>query len=111
MPRKDLTCAVCLYPLLDPTDFQGSLELFSYISPASIKRIGWSPAPTYSITPDYLGVTTELVQGTSGPALAPTRTYDSVKPDEAYDIIFVPGGTPSRFPPIFQQSIDIVRML
>ena len=94
MSRKDLTCAVCLYPLLDPTDFQGSVELFSYILPASIEQFKWSPAPAYSITPDYLGVTTELVYGNSGPGLAPTRTYDSVKPDEAYDIIFVPGGTP-----------------
>lgn len=103
MSRTNLTCAVCLYPLMDPTDYQGSLELFSYISPAGIERYKWSP--TYSITPDYLGVTSELVQGTSGPAFAPTRTYDSVKPGEAYDIIFVPGGAP---PPLLSALSVIV---
>lgn len=85
-----LKLAVCLYPDACPTDFQGPTELLSSLSPRYLKQFGLTPA--YSVEFDFLAATAEPVQGSSGPALVPTRTFGAIKPEEKYDVILVPGG-------------------
>ena len=58
----------------------------------SLERKMFPINPAYAIKANYLAVTLEPVKSMSGPALVPTRTYDSVKPGEQFDIILVPGG-------------------
>ena len=96
MAPSVLSLAVCLYDGVAATDFQGSLELFGFISPKSLENKSWSTDPAYVIEPSYLAVTLDPVTSMSGPALLPTRTYDSVKPSEQFDIVFVPGGKLTR---------------
>ena len=87
-----LSLAVCLYDQVASTDFQGSLELFGFITPKLLESKIFPMNPAYAIEPSYLSVTLDPVSPGSGPALVPTRTYDSVKPGEQFDIVFVPGG-------------------
>lgn len=85
-----LKLAVCLYPDACPTDFQGPTELLSSLLPRYLKQFGLTPA--YSMDFDFLATTAEPVQGSSGPALVPTRTFGSIQPEEKFDVILVPGG-------------------
>lgn len=85
-----LKVAVLLFPRVCPTDYQGPIDLFSFLSQESIDEHQWNPS--HVLTADFLAVTMDPVCGSSGPGFVPTRTYDSVGPDEQYDIILVPGG-------------------
>lgn len=92
MAPTELSLAVCLFPLVAPTDFQGALGLFSFLS-QEVVDLGFTPATvsTY-IKPTYLGITKDPIHPISGPELLVNRTYDDVKEGEQFDIIFVPGG-------------------
>ena len=90
-----LKVAVLLYPQVCPTDYQGPIDLFSFASPESIESHKWNSP--YALTADF--VAEKTVYGSSGPGFVPTRSYDSVGPDEQYDIILVPGGASSSLSP------------
>ena len=91
-----LKLAVCLFDEVTSLDFQGPIEQFNFISPKALARRILPTEPQYVIDTSYLAVSLNPVQG-SGPALVPTRTYDSVTPGEQFDIIMVPGGVSSYF--------------
>ena len=91
-----LSLAVCLFENVAATDFQGPLELFGFIAPKGLESRTWPIDPAYAIEASYLSVTLDPVSTMSGPALVPTRTYDSVKPNEQFDVILVPGGKSHR---------------
>ena len=93
---KKLTLAVLLYQHVTALDFQGPIELLSFISSKNLPNLTGSfklPAPLpYVIDATYLSDTTEPVVPVSGPRFHPDRTYDSVKEGEQFDILLVPGG-------------------
>ncbi|EKM54248.1 uncharacterized protein PHACADRAFT_257967 [Phanerochaete carnosa HHB-10118-sp] len=91
-----LSLAVCLFDNVASTDFQGPVELFGFISPRGLPKRYWPTEPGYIIEASYFSVTMDPVYPMSGPALVPTRTYESLQPDEQFDIILVPGGIGSR---------------
>ena len=94
MAPTPLTLAVCLFPLVGATDFQGSIELFTFLSP---KRSGsgvFSKPPPFTIEVTYFGVTKDPIEPASGPNFLVNRTYDDLKEGEQFDVIFVPGGAP-----------------
>ena len=87
-----LSLALCLFKGVTALDFQGPIELFSFISPENLAK-GYIPGkPAFAIEPVYFAVSMDPVQPDAGPTLNPTRTYDSVKPGEQFDIILIPGG-------------------
>jgi hypothetical protein len=88
-----LRLAVCLINDVTALDFQGPIEQFGFISPKALtdKRGLSIPDPKYAIEANYLAISMNPVQS-SGPALVPTRTYESVAAGEQFDIILVPGG-------------------
>jgi hypothetical protein len=95
MAPTNLSLAVCLFTNVDPNDFQGPMELLSFLAPhiAGMELSSvFSTAPAVTIEATYLAVTGDPVQGVSGPRLLPDRTYESVKEGEQFDIILVPGG-------------------
>jgi hypothetical protein len=99
MAPTNLSLAVCLFPIVCPTDFQGPVELLSFLAPRTTgtpQEIGsiFPTAPAVTIEATYIAVTSDPVQGSSGPKLLPDRTYDSIKEGEQFDIILVPGGKP-----------------
>ncbi len=93
MAPTELSLAVCLYSLVAPTDFQGPVELFSFLNQRTVD-LGLTPAnvSTY-IKPTYLGATRDPIDATSGPQLIVNRTYDDVLEEgKQFDIVLVPGG-------------------
>lgn len=93
MTPTPLTLAVCLFPQVCPTDFQGPVELLTFISPEMISLLpDLVGSPDKSITTTYLAVNREPVKGSSGPLLLPDKAYAEVKDGEQFDIILVPGG-------------------
>ena len=91
MPQ--LSLAVCIFPIVCPTDFQGPVELLSFIDPETVARGGLLPSvPDTTIKVTFVGVTSDPVKGSSGPKLQPDRTYSDIKEGEQFDIILVPGG-------------------
>lgn len=92
MAPSTLSLAVCLFPVVCPTDFQGPIELLSFLSPESLSR-DFSPiASSLTVEVTYLAVTKDAVKGSSGPLLLPDKAYEDVKDGEQFDIILVPGG-------------------
>ena len=88
-----LSLALCLFTDAAALDFQGPLGLFGFLFPRGLEE-GLLPAePAFAIQPSYFAVSMDPVQADPSPSLNPTRTYDSVKPGEQFDIILIPGGT------------------
>ena len=92
MARTPLTLAVCLFPRVCPTDFQGPVELLSALSPEHLSENPFRLVTPVSVEATYLAPTREPVKGSSGPLLSPSKAYEEVKEDEQFDIILVPGG-------------------
>lgn len=87
-----LRLAVCLYPGLTALDYQGSVELFGFISSQSLNSgIGLLPLPQpYTIETTFLSHDMEPVEPSSGPRVLPNASYiDNVG---QFDIVLVPGG-------------------
>ncbi|KAJ6499011.1 class I glutamine amidotransferase-like protein [Mycena sanguinolenta] len=98
---QTLQVAVCLFPRVTVTDYQGPVELLGILSAknrdralAGVKVSG--PLPDLRIEFTYLSHTLDPVEPTSGPTLLPAKTYDDAK--EQFDIILIPGG-PNVNPP------------
>lgn len=81
-----IQCLLC-----SALDYQGPVELLGFVSP--IDRLGISGACPYLIDITYFSHTLDPVKLSRGPRVLPTMTYDNVKSDEQFDIIFIPGGT------------------
>ncbi|KAF8210650.1 class I glutamine amidotransferase-like protein [Mycena galopus ATCC 62051] len=69
---QTLQVAVCLFPRVTSTDYQGPFT--------------------------YLSHTLDPVEPTAGPMLLPSLTYDDAK--EQFDILLIPGGKPLRCPAV-----------
>ncbi|KAF7315675.1 DJ-1 protein-PfpI domain-containing protein [Mycena indigotica] len=97
MSQPSLTAAVCLFPNVTVTDYQGPAELLGLLSSARRGRTVVSDKlPDFTIELTYLSHTLEPVKPKVGPRVTPERTYDDAQ--EQFDIILVPGG-PSVNPP------------
>jgi hypothetical protein len=72
-----LRLAVCLYPGLTALDYQGSVELFGFISSESLNSgIGLLPLPQpYTIETTFLSHDMEPVKPSSGPRVLPNASY------------------------------------
>ncbi|KAF7315676.1 DJ-1 protein-PfpI domain-containing protein [Mycena indigotica] len=91
MSQASLTVAVCLFPRVTTTDYQGPVELLGLLSAQKVKPpILAKNAPNFTIDITYLSHTLEPVQPIVGPRVQPDRTYDDAQ--EQFDIILVPGG-------------------
>lgn len=90
---KSLRLAVCLFPGVTSLDFQGPLELFSFISSKKLSGSGsrYSTPPAYSIDATYLSHSLDPVVPDAGPRMKPDATYID-KINEKYDMLLVPGG-------------------
>ncbi len=94
MPTN-LSLAVALFPVVCPTDYQGPIELFSFLSPELVANPQGilSTAPDTTVKVTYLVVTSDPIQGGSGPRVLPDKTYSEVLKDgQQFDVILVPGG-------------------
>ncbi|THH26706.1 hypothetical protein EUX98_g7482 [Antrodiella citrinella] len=87
-----LTLAICLFDEVTALDYQGPMELLGFVSPSMLTGQTSFGNPAYAIAPTYLSPKDGPVKPTSGPLLLASRTYDSVGPDEQFDIILIPGG-------------------
>jgi hypothetical protein len=88
-----LHLAVCLYPNVTALDYQGPIELLSFISAgrySTLDRLGIHS--NYVIDATYFSHSLEPVSPVAGPSVQASRTYDEVKADEQFDILLVPGG-------------------
>ncbi|KAI0088047.1 class I glutamine amidotransferase-like protein [Irpex rosettiformis] len=110
MPTQ-LALAVCIFPRVCPTDFQGPIELLSFLDPQAIVGLSdiFPTVPDVSVKAIFLGVTSEPVQGSSGPKFVPDRTYSDIKDGEQFDIILVPGGLGTRPGVLPEVVVDFVK--
>ncbi|KAJ7495962.1 class I glutamine amidotransferase-like protein [Mycena galericulata] len=91
--------AVCLFPGVTTTDYQGPVELLGIFSSKNRERAlsGVSRnLPDLTIEFSYLSHTMDPVEPTAGPLILPSLTYDDAQ--EQFEIILVPGG-PNMNPP------------
>ena len=92
---EQLTLAVCLFDYVTAIDFQGPMDLIGSISPWMVfnppKAVG-SLGAKVAVDAVYLGPTVDPVKPVAGPQMIPTRTYDSVKEGEQFDILLIPCG-------------------
>ncbi|KAJ7217761.1 class I glutamine amidotransferase-like protein [Mycena pura] len=99
MTQTTLQVAVCLFPGVTTTDYQGPVELLGILSAKNRQRAlsGVSQdLPDLSIEFTYLSHTLDPVEPTAGPLALPSLMYDAAQ--EQFDIILVPGG-PNVNPP------------
>ncbi|KAJ6587197.1 class I glutamine amidotransferase-like protein [Mycena vulgaris] len=99
MTQTTLRVAVCLFPGVTTTDYQGPVELLGILSSKNRERAlsGVSKdLPDLYIEFTYLSHTLDPVEPTAGPHVLPSLTYDDAQ--EQFDIILVPGG-PNVNPP------------
>ncbi|KAJ6500174.1 class I glutamine amidotransferase-like protein [Mycena vitilis] len=96
---QTLRVAVCLFPGVTSTDYQGPVELLGILSGKNRQRAERvsKNLPDLFIEFTYLGPTLDPIEPTAGPLLLPTLAYDDAK--EQFDIVLVPGG-PDVNPPI-----------
>ncbi|KLO14623.1 class I glutamine amidotransferase-like protein [Schizopora paradoxa] len=86
--------AICLFNNVTALDFQGPIELFGFLSPASLERRGSSLFdPKIALNLHYLSTTLDPITPISGPKMNPTDVYSSTK---QYDILLIPGGPGAR---------------
>ncbi|KAI0093097.1 class I glutamine amidotransferase-like protein [Irpex rosettiformis] len=109
MAPTELTLAVCLFPLVGPTDFQGPLEQFGFLTQKTVDRGIFNVKVNTFIKPTYLGITRDPIEPMSGPRLLPDKTYGDVKEGEQFDIVFVPGGYGTARHESPQVVLDFVR--
>ncbi|KAI0696700.1 class I glutamine amidotransferase-like protein [Cytidiella melzeri] len=109
MAPTPLSLAVCLFPRVTPSDYQNTIELFSFLSPQVVASGLYSTPPDVTIEATYLGVTSEPIHGDSGPRLLPNKTYGDVKEGEQFDIILVPGGSGTSPGLLPQPVVDFVK--
>ncbi|KAJ7497581.1 class I glutamine amidotransferase-like protein [Mycena latifolia] len=98
MTQTTLRVAVCLFPGVTTTDYQGPVELLGILSSKNRQRASGisKDLPDLCIEFDYLSHTLDPVEPTAGPLALPSLTYDDAQ--EQFDIILVPGG-PNVNPP------------
>ncbi|KAF7321787.1 DJ-1 protein-PfpI domain-containing protein [Mycena kentingensis (nom. inval.)] len=97
--KKAMKVAVCLFPNVTITDYQGPVELFGILQAKTIQRAlnsVYKELPDFTMELTYLGHTLDPIEPCSGPLLQPGKTYDDAQ--EQFDIILVPGG-PNVNPP------------
>jgi transcriptional regulator GlxA family with amidase domain len=93
MTQTTLRVAVCLFPRVTTTDYQGPVEVMGILSAKNRQRavLGVSKdLPDLFIEFTYLSHTMDPVEPTAGPRVLPSLTYDDAQ--EQFDIILVPGG-------------------
>ncbi|KAL0563299.1 hypothetical protein V5O48_018772 [Marasmius crinis-equi] len=85
--------AICLYPQVALTDFQGPLELLGSFSTTNRKISGgqFKNLPNLAINPEFISDTLDPVVPLVGPSVTPTMTYEEAMKVN-FDIVFVPGG-------------------
>ncbi|KAJ8515492.1 hypothetical protein ONZ45_g7104 [Pleurotus djamor] len=91
----NLRLAVCLFPGVTCLDYQGPIELLGFLFPenqAIMKEHFPDLSFPVSIDATYLSHTLDKVKPMAGPTLVPDRTYESVKDEEQFDLILIPGG-------------------
>jgi putative intracellular protease/amidase len=94
---EHLRVAVCLFPAVTCSDYQGPVELLGFLSKKRIENPAMASlfpeTPKYSIAIEYLAATMDRVVPDAGPLLVPQRTYDELNAStEQYDILLIPGG-------------------
>lgn len=87
--------AVCLFPGVTTTDYQGPVELLGILSSKNRERalngvLKDLPDPGLNIEFTYLSHTLDPVEPTAGPLALPSLTYDDAQ--EQFEILLVPGG-------------------
>ena len=92
-----LRLAVCLFPQVTALDYQGPIELLSFLSTENITQykdtyFAKTGLPKYAIEATYLAENLDPVKPLSGPLVNPDRTFEDAK-DDQFDIVLVPGGT------------------
>lgn len=95
MAPAKLSLAVCLFPLVTPSDYQGPIELLTFLSEWSIENNLFPTELPVIIDVTYLAATMDPVKGASGPLILPTKTYADAD-GEQFDILLIPGGTSVR---------------
>ncbi|THH26705.1 hypothetical protein EUX98_g7483 [Antrodiella citrinella] len=93
-------------------DFQGPMELLGFLSPSRILDETSNPGfgiPAYAITTTYLSPKDGPIKPMSGPLLLSSTTYDSVGPDEQFDILLIPGGYGTRPNVVSPSLIEFVK--
>lgn len=92
---QTLRVAVCLFPGVTATDYQGPVELLGILSaknrPRALSGVSKN-LPDLQIEFTYLSHTMEPVEPTAGPLILPSLTYDEAQ--EQFEIILIPGGIP-----------------
>ncbi|KAJ7079069.1 class I glutamine amidotransferase-like protein [Mycena belliarum] len=99
MAQTTLRVAVCLFPGVTTTDYQGPVELLGILSLKNRQRAlnGVSKdLPDLCIEFTYLSHTLDPVEPTAGPHVLPSMMYDEAQ--EQFEIILIPGG-PNVNPP------------
>lgn len=81
------------YPTPPPNPYYDGYNNTAYSPTMDLFRITHVVAP-YAIQAEWLGPASSEkgVKPGTGPILVPTRTYESVKEGEQFDLILIPGG-------------------
>jgi hypothetical protein len=95
-----LRLAVCLFPIVTALDFIGPVEVFSFLIPKVIERVGvdtYPEKPRYTLDVTYLAYDLDpMTTAATGPGLLAQRTYEELNDSsihEQFDILLIPGGT------------------
>lgn len=98
-----------LFPLAQPLDFIGPLDIFN--STLHYPSSDSDPDPPFQITCIILSTTLEPVQCDSGLVVVPDMTYDAAeKEGEKWDAVLVPGGRGVRLEmPGKDRTIEFLR--
>jgi len=96
-----LRLAVCLFPVVTALDFVGPVEVFSFLIPEVIKRVGvdtYPEKPRYTLDVTYLAYDLDpMTTAATGPGLLAQRTYEELNnSSEQFDILLIPGGPGAR---------------
>ena len=93
---KALRLAVCLFPRVTSLDYQGPIEIFSFIFSSVLSKDPkkFVTPPSHSFEPAYLAETLQPVEASGGPCVVPTSTYQKeIEAGTQYDVLLVPGGS------------------
>ncbi|KAI0785631.1 class I glutamine amidotransferase-like protein [Abortiporus biennis] len=102
-----LKIAVCLFPLVTASDYQGPIDLLGFLdknmAPGShFPELDFNPTPKYNFEIIYLASTKDSVKPDAGPRVVGDETYEDIlKKKEQFDILLIPGGSGAT-PPLVQ---------
>ncbi|KAL4254999.1 Class I glutamine amidotransferase-like protein [Abortiporus biennis] len=102
-----LKIAVCLFPLVTASDYQGPIDLLGFLdknmAPGShFPELDFNPTPKHNFEIIYLASTKDSVKPDAGPRVVGDETYEDIlKKKEQFDILLIPGGSGAT-PPLVQ---------